>query len=308
MRAHEILTDAEKARLRRRSDGIGVLYVASAWGLIFAAMWLFAIWPNPFTFLLAVMVIGGRQLGLAVLMHDAAHGILTQNRTLNNFLGRWLCAFPLGANMDAYRAYHLKHHARTQQADDPDLVLSAPFPITRASLRRKIIRDLTGQTFFKQRKAQVKAALGEKGWPLGKRLAHFRERLGATVLTNAVLFAGLALAGVWYYYFLFWLLPMATWQQMVTRIRNIAEHAVVPDNDDPFRNARTTKTGPLTALLLAPFNVNYHVEHHLFMWVPCYNLPALHRLLMRKGYGPRMELQPGYFSMLRLAASKPASA
>jgi fatty acid desaturase len=305
MRAHDILTAAEIAALRKRSDILGALWVAGAWGLIFAAMGMFALWPNPLTFLIAVMIIGGRQLGLAVLMHDAAHGILTESRDLNNFLGRWMCGHPLGVSMDAYRAYHLKHHASTQQPDDPDLVLSAPFPVTRASLRRKIVRDLTGQTFFKQRRAQVKAALGEKGWPLRRRLAHFRERLGPAVLTNAILFAGLALAGVWYYWFILWLLPMATWQQMVTRIRNIAEHAVVPDNDDPFRNARTTYAGPLTALLLAPYNVNYHVEHHLFMWVPCYNLPGLHRLLLDKGYGERMELQPNYLRMLKLAASKP---
>ena len=30
-------------------------------------------------------------------------------------------------------------------------MLSAPFPITRQSLRRKVVRDLTGQTWFKQR-------------------------------------------------------------------------------------------------------------------------------------------------------------
>lgn len=308
MRAHDILTDAEIALLRKRSDVIGTLYVMGAWGLIFGAMGLFTLWPNVLTFVLAVMVIGGRQLGLAVLMHDAAHGILTENRTLNNFLGRWLCGHPLGVSMDAYRTYHLKHHARTQQPDDPDLVLSAPFPITRASLRRKIIRDLTGQTFFKQRRAQIMAALGDRAWPPAKRLAHFRARLGPMLLTNAVLLAGLTLAGVWHYWFLFWILPLATWQQLVTRIRNIAEHAVVPDNDDSFRNARTTYADSLTALLVAPYNVNYHVEHHLFMWVPCYHLPHLHRLLLRKGYGAKMELQPGYFSMLRLAASKPEPA
>src|SRR3712207_6904127 len=44
----------------------------------------------------------------------------------------------------AYRRYHLAHHAHTQQAEDPDLVLSAPFPITRASYRRKFWRDITG--------------------------------------------------------------------------------------------------------------------------------------------------------------------
>ena len=41
------------------------------------------------------------------------------------------------------------------------------------------------------------------------------------------------------------------------------------------------------------------------MAVPCYKLPRAHALLLAKGYGPRMEIQPGYAAMLALAASKP---
>ena len=44
-----------------------------------------------------------------------------------------------------------------------------------------------------------------------------------------------------------WLVPLATWYQLVSRIRNIAEHAVVPDNDDPLRNTRTTYANWLDA-------------------------------------------------------------
>jgi fatty acid desaturase len=91
---------------------------------------------------------------------------------------------------------------------------------------------------------------------------------------------------------------------MITRIRNIAEHAVVPDNNDPFRNARTTKAGWFMRAVLAPYWVNYHVEHHLLMYVPCYNLPKLHAMLIAKGYGPKMELQQDYWAVLKLATSK----
>ncbi len=31
---------------------------------------------------------------------------------------------------------------------------------------------------------------------------------------------------------------------------------------------------------LPPYRVNYHAEHHLLMYVPCYNLKSLHRALM----------------------------
>ena len=116
---------------------------------------MFVVWPNPLTYILAVMLIGARQLGLAILMHDAAHGALHSNTKINDWVGEWLCAAPVGARLESYRAYHLKHHRFTEQPEDPDLALSAPFPITRKSLWRKIVRDLTGQTFLKQRGAQL---------------------------------------------------------------------------------------------------------------------------------------------------------
>ena len=112
--------------LRRKSDLGGGLLVLHAWGLIAASMALFAWWPNPFTFLLGVMLIGSRQLGLAILMHDAAHGLLFADRRLNDWIGSWLCAFPVFTSLALYRPYHLQHHRFTQQAQDPDLGLSAP--------------------------------------------------------------------------------------------------------------------------------------------------------------------------------------
>src|SRR3546814_16641446 len=100
------------------------------------------------------MVIGGRQLGLAILMHDAAHGLLFRTRRWNEFAGQWLCAWPVGTDLTLYRPYHLKPHRFTQQAEDPDLVLSAPFPITRRRLWRKIRRDLTGESSFRRRRPE----------------------------------------------------------------------------------------------------------------------------------------------------------
>src|SRR5215472_18990696 len=92
---------------------------------------------------------------------------------------------------------------------------------------------------------------------------------------------------------------------VVLRIRNIAEHAVVPDNNDVLRNARTTYASRIERAVLAPYWVNYHVDHHLLMYVPCFNLPKLHALLLAKGYGPKMEIQPDYATILKLATSKP---
>jgi fatty acid desaturase len=254
-------------------------------------MALFVWWPNPLTFVLAVMVIGARQLGLAILMHDAAHGLLFADRRLNEWVGSWLCAAPVFTSLQLYRPYHLTHHRHTQQAEDPDLGLSAPFPITRKSLWRKIARDLSGRTAYQRRLEQFRRGLAKEG---------------KAFIVNLVLLGALAAAGYWWLYPLLWLVPLATWYQLVSRVRNIAEHAVVPDNDDPLRNTRTTLANFLERLFVAPYWVNYHLEHHLFMFVPCWRLPSAHRALLATGLRDRMEIQPGYAAVLRLATSRRA--
>jgi fatty acid desaturase len=289
VRASELLTPEQVQRLRRKSNVVGAALVLHAWALIFGSMALFVWWPNPFTFLLAVMVIGTRQLGLAILMHDAAHGLLFADRRLNEWVGTWLCASPVFTSLQLYRPYHLAHHRHTQQAEDPDLGLSAPFPITRKSLWRKIGRDLSGRTAYQRRLEQFRRGLAKEA---------------KAFLVNLVLLCAFAAAGYWWLYPLLWLVPLATWYQLVSRIRNIAEHAAVPDNDDPLRNTRTTLANFLERLFVAPYWVNYHLEHHLFMFVPCWRLPAAHRGLLAAGLGERMEIQPGYAAVLRRATSR----
>lgn len=290
----EIFTPEEWAELSRRSSWRGLALVAACWGLIAAAAATVVLWPNPLTYALAVMLIGARQLGLAILMHDAAHGALHPNAWLNDFVGEWLCAAPVGARLHSYRAYHLKHHRYTEQPEDPDLPLSAPFPITRASLRRKMVRDLTGQTFVKQRRAQLFG--GRKpGEVVNASTAHF-------LIVNALMFGALTAAGLWWVYPALWLVPLATWFQLVTRIRNIAEHACVKAGEDPLSHARTTYANPLERLFIAPYWVHYHAEHHAFMHVPCYRLEKLHKLLLAKHHWTRMTIAPGYLAVLRQAA------
>ena len=284
-----LLTAEQVQRLRAKSDMVGALLVLHAWALIGGSMALFVWWPNPLTFVVAVAVIGARQLGLAILMHDAAHGLLFANRRLNEWVGSWLCAAPVFTSLQLYRPYHLAHHRHTQQAEDPDLGLSAPFPITPRSLWRKIGRDLSGRTAYQRRLEQFRRGLAKES---------------RAFLVNLTLLGGLSAIGYWWLYPLLWLLPLATWYQLVSRIRNIAEHAVVPDNDDPLRNTRTTRANFLERLLVAPYRVNYHLEHHLFMFVPCWRLPAAHRALLALGLRDRMEIQPGYVAVLRLATSR----
>ena len=304
IRPSDLFTPDDWAPFQARSPWIGPLLVMHCWGVIALAVVAGVVWPVLIP--LSVAVIGTRQLGLAILMHEAAHGGLSPNRRLNDFLGHWLCAVPVGASLTAYRPYHLAHHKYAQQPEDPDLVLSAPFPVTRASLRRKIIRDLTGQTFFKQRVLfAFKNFASRADEDLADGAVVTGQSVVAFLLVNVALLLGLTLSGASWAYFVLWLLPLATWFPMVTRLRNIAEHACVEGSStDPFRAARTTRASWWERAFIAPYWVNFHAEHHLFMHVPCWKLPALHQAVRARPQGERMEVARGYRAVLAEASAK----
>lgn len=327
---------AEWSAITTASRWRGPWLVAHGWIVSIAAVGLAAWSSNPLAWLLAVIVVGGRQLGFAILMHDAAHGLLHPNRKVNNFLGQWLTGAAVGSDLIAYRTYHLQHHKYTQQPEDPDLSLSKPFPTTRASLFRKALRDLTGQTFFKQRVAQFGFAMkglaamirGETadksrastkaGTPFNKQsddgmTSPTIDVAGAMAVTRAVarflivqavlLVASLLLYG--WTPWLLWLAGLATTFQLYLRIRNIAEHAcTTTGSDDPFTHARTTYAGWIARATVAPYWVNFHAEHHLFMGVPCYRLPAVHAMLGRQGKHEAMTIAPTYSAVLRQVTAK----
>ena len=109
----------------------------------------------------------------------------------------------------------------------------------------------------------------------------------------------MSLFGTWWFYFAFWLLPLFTFYQLFLRIRNIAEHAGVRSDCDDFNNARTTYANIIERALVAPYYVNYHLEHHLLMFIPCYKLKRAHQMLLSKGLKEKMEIKTGYISLLK---------
>jgi fatty acid desaturase len=279
--------------------------IAVNWALVAAAFALVAWRPNPLTVVVALFVIGARQLGLAILMHDAAHRALFRSRWLNDWAGNWLCAYPVWSDLRPYRPYHLQHHAKTWTEDDPDLALATPFPISRDSMRRKIWRDLSGQTGWKRFRATLRRDLGRSRGRVQRTFDAGIEALHGVVLTNAILLGTLALAGHPALYLL-WVGAWLTSYSLVMRIRSIAEHAMTPDPADELRNTRTTLARWWERLLIAPNYVNYHLEHHLLMSVPHYNLPRMHRMLRDRGVLTDACVARGYRDVLALAASRAA--
>jgi len=260
----------------------------------------------------ALCVIGARQLGMAVVMHEAAHRTIFRSRRWNDGVGNWLAAYPVWAEVAPYRNYHLVHHTRTGTDQDPDLGLAAPFPITRSSFKRKVWRDLSGQTGWKQARAVFRRDVGwsrsrnqrSLGMNEGEQPDVGWHKLIPVAVTNLVLLAVLALAGHAELYLL-WVVAWLTTYRLVTRLRSIAEHGMVPDRHDPLRNTRTTIARWWERLLLAPNRVNFHLEHHLLMTVPHHNLPRLHQLLRARGAIDEDCVTPGYLAVVRLATARP---
>lgn len=321
-RVTEVFSRDEIRMLTERSDLMGFAAVGFTWGVIGLAFVAMA-WASsqPLltaipVFLIALVVLAGRQLALAILMHDASHGTLFKTRLLNEVLVDWLCARPIWNDLKKYRTHHLVHHAKTGQAEDTDLSLIAPFPTTRASLIRKLLRDISGLTgikffigrflmdagYLKWTVANDQTRLPKQGQTLASRSRMFLGNVAPTVITNAVLFGVLWASGhPWLY--LAWVFAYMTPFAAFVRIRSMAEHACTEVSADNFLNTRTTRAGLIARATVAPINVNYHIEHHVMASVPYFRLPLMHRMLRERNATGE---PPGYLQVLRIVSSKPA--
>lgn len=280
-----------------RTDLHSLLLIVHCWGTIIGCWVICTLWPQAWLVLPAMLVVGSRQLGLGVLGHDAAHYLLFRDRRVNDWVAEWLCNRPLlGASIEAYRRNHLRHHRFTQQPVDPDLYLSKPFPVTRWSLMRKLFRDVSGMTGWKQRIGFIRYHFRDRDGKLT--VMRGVRRFGPNLAINGAFIAGFAWFSSLWLYLLLWVVPYLTWELLVERIRNIAEHAALPDDHDRLRNTRTTRAGWLGRALFAPYYVNYHLEHHLLVSVPCFRLPAVHQWLNHAGFKTRMSYERSYLGVL----------
>jgi fatty acid desaturase len=310
-RASEYLPPEKLAELRKLSPLRGLSSIAWTWAWIVGSFALYVAHPSFWTFALGWLIVSSRHLALAILMHEAAHCLIVRSKRLNELIGNLFAAWPIMVHTGLYRMIHLQHHRATWTDADPDLSLAKPFPITKKSLVRKVIRDLTGRTGLQRYRMIARFSAGLS--PTGKGLEgmsavtvvlNFVRRQAGFLITNGLIFAGLAAAGRPEAFFLLWWLPALTGYSLVLRLRSIAEHAAVSDPADELRQTRTTLAPFWLRFLIAPHHVNYHLEHHLFMFVPHYRLPAAHRMLREAGVLARAEVAPSYWHVLKQATSR----
>jgi fatty acid desaturase len=309
----EMLSPDEVKAVMTKSDWKGALEILDTWGWIAFAFAIAGLFPNIFTIVIALFILGGKQLGCAIIMHDCSHDSVFTSRKANQIVGNWFGAYPIMHNLEQYRPYHREHHIYTGLDNDPDLSLTKGYPTTALSMFRKFLRDLSGATGIKAQIGVIAMHIGVIKYNLGGVIERIKEKkdwsesisasaknLAGPIASNLILFGLLWLVGApWLY--LLWIGALLTTYNFCLRVRSIAEHSVVHDRQNPQKNTRTTYANFIEKLLFAPHHVNYHAEHHLCMGAPPYNLPMMHKMLLQKGFYNDGVLAPNYWDNVKHA-------
>jgi fatty acid desaturase len=236
--------------------------------------------------------------------HEGVHRHLARRRGLNE-LGTWLTHALIGVSGTAYRRFHLAHHRWAQTVRDPEYHL--------------LHRAASGAPGWSYLAIPLLAHAYVNTYPLRARATpRVRWLLARDAVGIVLLHAALAVALGPRAYLTFVVAPTFTSLAAVVVLRSLCEHHATPTGD-PWTNTRTMNAGPVLDLLWS--NTSYHLEHHLFPYVPFHALPAVRAELepemRRRGsaidegfWGPALRLlrHRTHFATARPAAVTPAPA
>ncbi|RJP23112.1 MAG: fatty acid desaturase [Candidatus Omnitrophota bacterium] len=216
------------------------------------------------------IVIGFTVFGFTVLLHEVIHNAVFAKKRprWNSFLG-WMYALPSGISRTQFTRWHLDHH------DELGHGLHDP---KRAHLTPKILKRwykflyMTPALFPIYFRAAAKEA---KTYPPAVQKQIRFERL-ITIALHVFIMAGLiGWIGGWgflkvYAIPYFFIFPIAF------TINRVGQHYNINPKD--VAQWTTLMEGNWFWDFVFLYS-NYHLEHHYFPAVPCYNLPQLHKLL-----------------------------
>jgi fatty acid desaturase len=283
-----------RSEWRRVPDGRNALTVVMAWIQSFGVVAVAAYLDRWWAYLVAFLLMGRAFALLGILGHEAAHRLLFSNRRINDFVGRWLLAYPAFTPFDVYRRAHMAHHKDEMGPDEPDMGLYSGYPISRASMRRKLRRDAFGISGWKNLRPLLVATSRRSSRPVAVRI----------IAVQVVIWAAFwATSGHWWLYPLLWLAPWMTVWRVLNRLRAIAEHAGMERSSDRRKTTHVVRQRPLARFWIVPYNTGFHLAHHVDSGIPWRRLPVLHRELVASGWiTPALEY-PSYTALWRALAS-----
>ncbi len=213
--------------------------------------------------------------------HELSHGSVFRTRWLNRLFLRLFC-FLGWRNHVFFWASHAEHHKYTLHPPD-DLEVVMPTRLRLVDLVRVTIFDprvfvATVRKTLMQAMGRVEGEWEEHLFPASDpdKRAQLARWARVLLLGHAGIIVASVISGLW-------LVPILTtfgvfyggWLRFLC---NNTQHAGLQDDVPDFRLCtRTVLLGPLTRFLY--WHMNYHIEHHMYAAVPCYNLGRLHRAI-----------------------------
>ena len=277
---------ADLARLNQRSDWRGFVQTISFLGLLAcsgALAWVAVEGAHWLAALALVYLHGSLWAFMVNGFHELCHKTVFKTQALN-IIFRNVYSFLGWTNHVSFWASHQAHHRYTLHPPD-DLEVVLPVDLTLKSYLGFAVVNPRG---LAQRLKQVlELCFGVIGNDWERALFPPENEEGRRALFNwartlilghalIVIFA--LLTGWWMLIVLVSLAPFygGGFQYLL----NVAQHIGLTDKTPDYRlSTRTILLNPILAYLY--WQMNYHIEHHMYAAVPFYNLPELHRLIRR---------------------------
>ena len=216
-------------------------------------------------------------------VHELGHGTVFKTKRWNDIFCHVLAFFGW-INHEVFQASHVRHHRYTlHPPEDLEVVL----PV-RLMLRHFFLQGIFSWKDFKFNVVQaLRLARGKfRGeWELTLFPEGDTERRRAPVRWARVLLLGhgaISLTGIVTGQ---WILPVLLtfgpfYGGWLFWLCNNTQHIGLCDNVSDFRLCtRSFTLNPFVRFLY--WQMNYHIEHHMYAAVPCYNLSELHTLIKK---------------------------
>ena len=221
--------------------------------------------------------------------HECGHGTAFRTPWMNTVVYH-IASFMILRNGTLWRWSHSRHHSDTIIVGrDPEITVERPPNLAGAVLDLLYLRTGFGELVRMMRHVVGWMTASEKDFvPESERWKVFLEA--------RIQFSILAAVGIWSYNInsimplMFIGLPTfyGAWMDLV--LFGYTQHAgLAEDVTDHRLNSRTVYFNPIFRFVY--WNMNYHVEHHMFPMVPYHALPKLHAVI-------KHDCPPAYPSLL----------
>jgi fatty acid desaturase len=264
------------------------------WASVGLSAAMFLRFPSVRTYAIVFMVLSSRMNACLTLAHDAWHCSLSQSRKWNNFFGAWLCSYPFGSVYGTARAGHLAHHRYLGTGADPDRPLhletgkETPAQFVAHFLKHMLVGQLVVMVSEHLKPvAKWRKILADT--VSDRRQASIKKCSKYPEFANIVLMQGAIAAVLWFVsghvwmYLAVWFLPITTIGTLCYFLRAFADHARLATDPEGPREGRLVTISnqlPWERAFIAPFQFNFHAEHHLYPSVPHQYLPQLHAMMI----------------------------